>query len=162
MPFLRSKYDSGKCEELMSMFSCYRSRTALILAAALMIVGCRDAGNRPPPGKAISIVIKLDGQPLTSGQVDLSGAGGGGTLNEAGVAEFKHVPFGEYKVVVVPVISMDSVIPTESGSGAAKPESKTQRFAAIPKQYQDEATTPLLIKVDADSDARYELELKKK
>ncbi len=146
----------------MSVFSCCRSRIGLLLLVGLLVVGCRDAGNRPPPGKSISIVIQLDGKPLTSGQIDLSGSGGGGSLNEAGAAEFKRVPFGEYKVVVVPVISMESVIPTESGTASLKPESKTQRFATIPKEYQDEATTPLLIKVDADSESRFEFELKKK
>jgi len=93
---------------------------------------------------------------MTGAQVALSGIGGSAELNENGEAILSSVPYGEYQVVVSPVLPEEMIIPqAEPSTAAPKP------IANIPKQYRDETTTPLKVTVQAGSPARVEFELTK-
>lgn len=131
----------------------------LVALAALLLSSCGRSGPRVPPGQPLTLVILSDGKPVTGARVILSGVGGGAELNEKGEGLLKHVPFGEYKVSLSPVLPESAVIPPADPAAAlskpAPPETN------IPQPFRDETTTPWSINVQAGSPARIEFDLKK-
>ena len=130
-----------------------RWRLWMLSACLILITGCEEQRGPSHAGQGISISIRMDGKPVTEGQVDLSGPGGGAALNGEGLAQFKHVPFGEYRVMVIP--PQPDAIPREPGAGG--PESPKIK---IPRQFQAEETTPLSIFVEAGQPTTFEFDLK--
>lgn len=129
-----------------------------ISLAGLLFLGCDSAaGRHGGAGKPIVIQISRDGAPVSSASVDLSGQGGGAALSDAGEAKFAHVPFGSYRVVVVPQIPLDSIIPPENPEDAA-PIAREPAIE-IPRKFRDEQTTPLEIEVGAGAPDRFEFDL---
>jgi len=126
----------------------------LLLTGSLLLgAGCGHEPGPSHPGESISITIDFEGEPVTSGQVDLSGQGGGAPLDADGTAHFKHVPFGEYKVMVIP--PQPGAIPLESGELAPEPVK-----IKIPRQYQAEETTPFSISVQSGQPTSFLFDLK--
>ena len=120
------------------------------------MVGC---GPTPHEGKTtgrVTVTITHGGQPVTTGQVDLSneqtGEGGGGQLNEEGVATLDRVPLGSYTVTVVP----PPPDPTPVAPGQTPP--KPQEYPNIPEKFRRNATSPLQAEVK-EGENEYQFDL---
>ena len=139
----------------------HRLNNASVLGAAkvlgllsfALLIGCDHEPDNLKPGAPISITILSGGKPVPAGQVDLSGEGGGSTLDAQGVAAFSHVPYGTYQVIVLPP-ELDPV-PPEPGV-TATPAAPPIKF---PPQYGNEKTTPLSITVSEAGENNFTLEI---
>lgn len=125
----------------------------LIMCSLWVLSGCTYAPDNLQPGRAISITVLSGGQRVTAGQVDLSGHGGGSSLNDQGMAVFKHVPYGKYQVMILP--PEPSPVPPEPGQTAQPAVPAT----SIPRQFLSEKTTPLTIEVHAEGERDFTVDL---
>ncbi|UUO08281.1 hypothetical protein M4951_08155 [Blastopirellula sp. J2-11] len=130
------------------------------VAGCLLCLGCGPSLGRPlDPGKPIVIQILSGGSPIDEGLIDLSGAGGGAKITSNGEANFEHVPFGAYKVVVHPPMDLSNVAPLDNSDQL--PVAKKAQSSLIPRKFQSEQTTPLQIEVTEGDADRFEFDLKK-
>lgn len=128
------------------------ARLLACLSLALSI-GCDHEPDNLKPGAPVSISILSAGQPVTAGQVDLSGQGGGTVLDAQGLASFTHVPYGTYRVIVLP--PEQDPVPPEPGAAAPPTAAPAKAMA----KFRDEKTTPLSITVAQDSENVFKFDL---
>ncbi|EAQ81068.1 hypothetical protein DSM3645_20892 [Blastopirellula marina DSM 3645] len=130
------------------------------VAGCLLCLGCGPNLGRPlDPGKPIVIQILSGGSPLGEGLIDLSGAGGGAKITSTGEANFEHVPYGVYQVVIHPPMDLSNVAPLDDAKPT--PVVKKAQPNLIPRKFQHEQTTPLQIEVAEGTAGRFEFDLKK-
>ena len=138
------------------------ARQKLKLAGVLLLTVCTTTGCGSSPGEdkvtgSVTVTIKAGGAPVTGGFVNLAnpatGEGGGGELNEAGVATIEQVTVGDYTVTVLP--PQPDPVPVEPGQEPPpNPDDGT-----IPQQYRSESTSPLKATVtEGDNSFEFDLE----
>ena len=150
---MQSHSDRYQVLESLPAFRKFAGRfpkPALLLTVALLAGFNQKLGHPDEPGTGVTLTFSLNDKPLTQGQVDLSGNGGGTEITAEG-AKFAHVPFGKYKVVVHPPAAPPIVETT--------PDPKTA--IAIPPKYRDERKTPLEIDLQESGPRTFNLEIKK-
>jgi len=128
--------------------------SVLLAVAVSWTTGCGRTPGPSRPGQAITVTIHYDNQPVTEGRVELSGQGGGRALNEKGVAEFAHVPFGSYQVMILPPALDDLPFHAEDTPAPLKV------YDNIPKPFHNPETTPLAINVQSGQKQEYFFDLK--
>jgi hypothetical protein len=146
------------------MRSLFRRLPLLLVPTVLLLSGCLGSSEPSlPPLFPVKGTVKVDGQPVTSGQVSLvllAGTEGApapasnGKIDSSGNYEIftggkSGAPAGKYKVTVTP-----TMVPAD---GATK-------MAAAPysDSYRDPAKTTLVVEVSASSAAdAFDLKLKK-
>lgn len=127
---------------------------ATLLIFPALMTGCSKEPGAKIPGQPVTIVLTHGEDIVSEGMVDLIEGGGGATLNSQGEAIFQNVPFGEYKVVVIP--PSGNADPPPVGQTLAKaPPAKN-----IPEKFQSDTTTPLSLKVESGGETRFEFDLK--
>lgn len=134
--------------------------SAFAFSLLLFCLGCGPSLGRPlDAGKPIVIQILSSGVPLQAGRIDLSAAGGGATLSPSGIGNFEHVPFGTYKVVVLPPDDLSNIAPP--ADGALRAAAKKPAKGSIAKKFQHEHSTPFSIEVTERGESRFEFDLAK-
>ncbi|QDV70813.1 hypothetical protein Poly24_45460 [Rosistilla carotiformis] len=129
-------------------------RSLLAMTGLFVSIGCDHEPDYLHPGEAVSITILSGGQPVPAGQLNLSGQGGGATLDPQGVASLEHVPYGTYQVTLLPP-EVDPV-PPEPGSAPSAVATPTP----FPKKFASAKTTPLSITVAEGTENSFTLDIK--
>jgi len=151
---------------MLTVFATARSLRLRLLASMLTIgtgvslAGC--SGDTPGPDRPrgnVTIKVTYGGAPVTEGQVDLespgSGEGGGGTLNNEGVATIPNVAEGSYTVTVVP----PPPDPRPPEPGETPPPVK--EYPNIPQKFRMLNTSPLRVEVKKGQTQEFTFDLQK-
>ena len=153
-PFLFPNGDTMRCDiRSVSIRNLICPGNLLSLCSLWVLCGCTYEPDNQQPGRAISITVLSGGQRVTAGQVDLSGHGGGSSLNDQGMAIFNHVPYGKDQVMILP--PEQSPVPAEPGQTVPPAVATT----SIPRQFLSEKTTPLTIDVNAEGERDFTVDL---
>lgn len=116
-------------------------RHALQAALCLILAFTSGCGTDGPPSGTVSGRVTFQGEPVTSGVVNLTsqtlGIGASGTLGEDGQYHIAdQLKTGEYKVI----ITLPPPPPPRPEDGPPKPQ---QELKNIPAKYRSEATSDL-------------------